>query len=80
MAEGLGNTSCPIAKVADFGLSKRLYDYVEYKKESRLFVPWKWMAIEFLKDCMQLGARKVISCKMKMWKSMSLKRTVKSMK
>ena len=50
MAEDLGNANCPIAKVADFGLSKRLYDYVEYKKESRLFVPWKWMAIEFLKD------------------------------
>lgn len=50
MAEDPCNKNCPIAKVADFGLSKRLYDYVEYKKESRLFVPWKWMAIEFMKD------------------------------
>ena len=37
-----------VAKVADFGLSKNFYDNVEYKKESRLLVPWKWMAIEYL--------------------------------
>ena len=37
-----------VGKVADFGLSKKFYDNVNYQKESRLFVPWKWMAYEFL--------------------------------
>ena len=39
----------PIAKIADFGLSKRFYNKKEqYEKESRLLVPWKWMAYEYL--------------------------------
>ena len=38
----------PLAKVADFGLSKKFYDNVKYVKDSRLFVPWKWMAMEYL--------------------------------
>lgn len=40
--------NCPVAKVADFGLSKKFYDNVKYEKETRVFVPWKWMAIEYL--------------------------------
>jgi serine/threonine protein kinase len=40
----------PVAKVADFGLSKNFYDKQMYHKESRVFVPWKWMAIEYLTD------------------------------
>ena len=38
----------PVAKVADFGLSKKFYDNVNYQKQERLYVPWKWMAFEFL--------------------------------
>jgi hypothetical protein len=38
-----------IAKVSDFGLSKTFYDNVRYKKRFRHYVPWKWMAIEYLK-------------------------------
>ena len=38
----------PVAKVADFGLSKKFYDNVNYTKRERLYVPWKWMAFEFL--------------------------------
>ena len=41
-----------IAKIADFGLSKdfkQLYR-VKYEKENRVMIPWKWMAIEYLKD------------------------------
>ena len=44
----IGTSKWPIAKVADFGLSKRFYDNVKYSKESRLYVPWKWMALEYL--------------------------------
>ena len=39
-----------IAKVADFGLSKRFYENIHYVKEQRVYIPWKWMAIEYLKD------------------------------
>ena len=38
-----------VAKVADFGLSKQFYGNVhEYEKENRVYVPWKWMAFEYL--------------------------------
>ena len=40
----------PVAKVADFGLSKKFNDYLIYEKEARLLVPWRWMAIEYLND------------------------------
>ena len=36
-----------VAKIADFGLSKRFYDNVTYTKKERNSVPWKWMAPEF---------------------------------
>ena len=50
MHENLLEGSCPFAKVADFGLSKKFYDNITYKKESRMFVPWKWMAFEYLSN------------------------------
>ena len=37
-----------IAKISDFGLSKGMYTSKYYKKMERNYVPWKWMAIEFL--------------------------------
>merc|ERR1712141_715807 len=37
-----------VAKVSDFGLSKTFYDNIRYKKQKRQYVPWKWMAIEYL--------------------------------
>ena len=40
-----------VAKVSDFGLSKTFYEKdFRYKKEKRPYVPWKWMALEFLQD------------------------------
>ena len=39
-----------VAKVADFGLSKKFYYEQIYKKEVRVEVPWKWMALEYLQD------------------------------
>ena len=50
MGEDLLNDGCPIAKIADFGLSKNFYEELTYEKASRLLVPWKWMALEYLKD------------------------------
>ena len=38
----------PIAKIADFGLSKKFYYNKNYEKENRVLVPWKWMALEYL--------------------------------
>ena len=38
----------PVAKVAGFGLSKKLETGQNYEKEERVYVPWKWMAIEYL--------------------------------
>ena len=40
----------PVAKVADFGLSKSFSDYVIYEKKDRQLVPWRWMALEYVKD------------------------------
>lgn len=44
----LDESGRPFAKIADFGLSKRFYNNLEYEKQSRVFIPWKWMAYEFL--------------------------------
>ena len=38
------------AKIADFGLSKQMYESKYYKKTERSFVPWKWMAFEYLQN------------------------------
>ena len=43
------NDGYPVAKVADFGLSKKLCGDVKYEKENRTMIPWKWMALELLK-------------------------------
>ena len=46
-----------VAKVSDFGLSKTFYDNMIYKKRQRQYVPWKWMAPEFLyKSCFTLAS------------------------
>ena len=38
-----------VAMVADFGLSKNFYaTQQKYTKSSRMTIPWRWMAIEFL--------------------------------
>ena len=44
------NHNILVAKVADFGLSKKFYDNITYEKENRVLVPWKWMALEYLKN------------------------------
>ena len=44
------NGGHPVAKVADFGLSKQLYGDTKYEKQNRTMIPWKWMALELLKN------------------------------
>ena len=39
-----------IAKVSDFGLSRTFYDNIRYKRESQHYIPWKWMALEYLQN------------------------------
>ena len=46
--ENLLKKGCPVAKIADFGLAKKFNEYMIYEKESRMFVPWRWMALEYL--------------------------------
>ena len=46
--ENLLKEGCPVAKIADFGLAKKFNEYMIYEKESRMFVPWRWMALEYL--------------------------------
>ncbi|CAL8112443.1 unnamed protein product [Orchesella dallaii] len=36
-------------KIADFGLSRKLYENPEYIKKSQEALPWRWLAIESLK-------------------------------
>ncbi len=38
-----------MAKISDFGLSRRLYEYTEYVKSNQEPMPWRWMAIESLR-------------------------------
>lgn len=39
-----------IAKIGDFGLSRQLFEYVNYIKKQQSPLPWKWLAIECLQD------------------------------
>ena len=39
-----------VAKVCDFGLSRKLYQNIDYQKTQRDPLPVKWMAIESIKD------------------------------
>lgn len=42
-------TSDNTAKISDFGLSRRLYDYTQYVKNNQEPLPWRWMAPEALR-------------------------------
>jgi serine/threonine protein kinase len=63
-----------IAKVADFGLSKRFYDKLIYEKESRVLIPWKWMALEYLSSDVFMLNSDVWSFGVVLWEILSFGR------
>ena len=58
-------------KLADFGLAKKFYDNYKYDKTSRMSVPWKWMALELLKDDYLMLASDVWSYAVLVWEMLS---------
>ena len=63
-----------VARIADFGLSKKFYENVKYEKEARLFVPWKWMPFEYLKNDFLTLKSDVWSYGVLLWEIMSFGR------
>ena len=60
------------AKVADFGLSKKLSQKNYYRKTERNYVPWKWMAYEYLEDNIFKMKSDVWSYAVVIWEMFSL--------
>ena len=60
-----------VAKVSDFGISKKFYDNISYQKHERNEIPWKWMAPEYFDTSRFTLASDVWSFGVVMWEIFS---------